>query len=232
MRTDVKVAAISFGVLIVACSDARKDQATGLSEDLKRDLAAASAPGDLAIAPRAFERTRVVSKAEMSRATTPTPRLVASKRRTPKAIRAEAVSRPAPDVVADETVKAEEAMAPAPTPVAVPNATEQEPVVIAQQPTPEPSPTTMPSNTGRGDEGRGEGNGGIGERGRGGGLGGVLGGIIGAVVIRGGHGGIDHCDPRTDGRRRGRMGGLGGILVERPGGLPLPAGRPTFPSRL
>ena len=48
MRTDVKVAAISFGVLLVACSDTRKEQTTGLSEDLKRDLAAAAAPGDLA----------------------------------------------------------------------------------------------------------------------------------------------------------------------------------------
>lgn len=233
MRTDVKVAAISFGVLLVACSDTRRaEQATGLPEDLKRDLAAAAAPGDLAIAPRSYERTRFVSSAEMTRATTPAPRLVASKRRTPKAIRAEAVNKPAPDVVADETVKSDEAMAPAPTPVAVPNATEKEPVVIAQQPVPEPSPTTVPSNTGRGNEGRGEGNGGIGERGSGGGLGGVLAGIIGAVVIRGGHGGVDKCDPRTDGRRGRIGGGMGGILVDRPGGLPLPGGRPTFPTRL
>ena len=31
----------------------------------------------------------------------------------------------------------------------------------------------------------------------------VIGGIIGSVVIRGGMGGVDHCDPRTDGRRGG-----------------------------
>jgi hypothetical protein len=231
MRTDVKVAAISFAVILGACNT-RREQATGLSEDLKRDLAAAAAPaGDLATAPRAYQPTRFVSKVEMTRSTTPTPRLVASKRRTPKALRAEAVKKPAADVVADPTVKAEEAMAPTPTPVAVPNATENAPVAIVQEPTPEPTPTTTPANTGRGDEGRGDGQGGIGERRSGGGLGGILGGIIGAVVIRGGHGGVDKCDPRTDGRRRG--GTIGGGVMDRPDfGLPLPRGRPTFPTRL
>ena len=228
MRTHVKVAAISFAVVLGACNS-RREQTTGLTEDLKRDLAAASASaGDLATAPSAYQRTRFVSKAEMTRATAPAPRLVATKRRTPKAIRAEAVKKPASDVVADETVKSDEAMAPAPSPVAAPNATEEQPVVVVQQPTPEPAPTTTPSNTGRGDEGRGEGQGGIGDRGRGGGLGGLLGGIIGAVVIRGGHGGVDKCDPRTDGRRRGGV-------FDRPdngGGLPLPIPRGTFPTRL
>jgi hypothetical protein len=230
MRTDVKVAAISFAVVLGACNT-RQEQSTGLSEDLKRDLAAASAPGDLATAPRAFERTRFVSKAEMTRATTPSPRLVATKRKTPKAVRAEAVKKPAPDVVADETVKSDVAMAPAPAPVATPNATEEKPIEIVQLPTADQAPATAPSNTGRGDEGRGEGNGGIGDHGRGGGLGGLLGGIIGAVVIRGGHGGVDHCDPRTDGRRR--AGTIGGGMMDRPNfPLPLPTGRTTFPTRL
>ena len=151
MRTDVKVAAISFAVVLGACNT-RQEKATGLSEDLKRDLAAAAAPGDLAGAPSAYQPMRFVSKAEMTRATTPMPRLVATRRKTPKAIRAEAVKKPAPDVVADERVKSDEAMAPAPTPVAAPNATEEQPVVIVQQPTPEPAPTTAPSNTGRGEE--------------------------------------------------------------------------------
>ena len=233
MRTDVKVAAISFGVFIVACSDARKEQTTGLSEDLKRDLAAAAAPaGDLATAPRSYERTRFVSDLELARTTKkPTPRLVASKRRTKPVARAEAVSTPAPDVVENPTVASAEEMAPAPAPTPEPSPS-SEPTVIAQQPVVPQAPSSVPS-AGRGDDGRSTGEGGIGERRSGGGLAGVLGGIIGAVVIRGGHGGIDHCDPRTDGRRGGRMGGpggMGGILVERPGGLPLP--RPTFPSRL
>ena len=79
MRTDVKVAAISFAVVLGACNS-RQEKATGLSEDLKRDLAAASAPGDLATAPRAYERTRFVSEVEMNRANKPVPKVVASKR--------------------------------------------------------------------------------------------------------------------------------------------------------
>ena len=230
MRTDLKVAAISFGVLLVACSDSRQEQATGLSEDLKRDLAAAAAPGDLATAPRTYERTRFVSDVELSRTTkTPTPRMVASKRRTKPVLRAQAVEKPAADVVEDPAVASNEAMAPAPAPEAAPSPS-NEPTVIAQQPVEPSAPASAPT-AGRGDDGRSVGQGGIGERSRGGGLAGVLGGIIGAVVIRGGHGGIDKCDPRTDGRRRG--GGMGGVLVDRPDfGLPLPTGRPTFPTRL
>ena len=230
MRTDVKVAAITFGVLLVACSDTRQEQATGLSEDLKRDLAAAAAPGDFTTAPRAYERTRFVSDIELSRtAKTPTPRLVATKRRTKPVMRAEAVRTPAPDVVENPAVASEEAMAEAPAPAPAPSPS-TEPVVIAQQPAEPGAPASVPT-AGRGDDGRSVGQGGIGERARGGGLGGVLGGIIGAVVIRGGHGGIDKCDPRTDGRRRG--GGMGGVLVDRPDfGMPLPTGRPTFPTRL
>jgi hypothetical protein len=230
MRKDVKVAAISFGVLLVACSDARQEPATGLSEDLKRDLAAAAAPaGDLATAPRAYERTRFVSDIELSRtAKTPAPRPVATKRRTKPVPRPEPVSTPASDVVEDPSVASNEAMAPASAPAPAPSPT-NEPTVIAQQPV-EPSAPAPSPTAGQGDDGRSVGQGGIGERSRGGGLGGVLGGIIGAVVIRGGHGGIDKCDPRTDGRRRG---GMGGVLVGRPDfGLPLPTGRPTFPSRL
>jgi len=229
MRTDLKVAAISFGVLLVACSDSRQEQATGLSEDLKRDLAAAAAPGDLATAPRTYERTRFVSDVELSRTTkTPTPRMVASKRRTKPVLRAQAVEKPAADVVEDPAVASNEAMAPAPAPEAAPSPS-NEPTVIAQQPVEESAPAPAPT-AGRGDDGRSVGQGGIGERSRGGGLGGILGGIIGAVVIRGGHGGVDKCDPRTDGRRRG---GMGGVLVGRPDfGLPMPAGRPTFPTRL
>ena len=57
----------------------------------------------------------------------------------------------------------------------------------------------------------------------GGGWGGLIGGIIGSVVIRGGHGGVDKCDPRTDGRARPP-------ISDRPDfSMPLPIGRPTFP---
>ena len=130
-------------------------------------------------------------------------------------------------MVEDPNVAANEAMAPAPAPTPAPTS-EPEPTVIAQQPAEPMTPAPTPTSGRDGDSG-------IGERRRGGGLGGVLAGVIGAVVIRGGHGGIDHCDPRIDARRRGRMGGpggMGGVLVERPGALPLPSGRPTFPTRL
>jgi len=227
MRTDVKVAAISFAVVLGACNS-RREQTTGLSEDLKRDLAAASASaGDLATAPTSYQRTRFVSDVEMARAKTPAPRPVASKRRTAPVRRAEPVSKPAADVVEEPTVASNEEPAPAPAPTPSPTTT-KEPVVIAQQPTDQAAPAPVPATTGRGDEGRGDGQGGIGERGRGGGLGGILGGIIGAVVIRGGHGGVDKCDPRTDGRRRGGV-------FDRPengGALPFPIPRGTFPTRM
>ncbi|PYP81812.1 MAG: hypothetical protein DMD35_00175 [Gemmatimonadetes bacterium] len=226
MRTEVKVAAISFALVLGACGK-RQEQATGLSDDLKRDLeVASSSSGDLATAPRSYERTRFVSDVEMSRANKPAPRPVATKRHTAPVRRPERVSKPAADVVDEPTVASNEAPAPAPTPVASATTNPPEPTVIAQQPTEEPAPAPAPANGGRGDDGRSVGQGGIGERGHGGGLGGLLGGIIGAVVIRGGHGGVDKCDPRTDGRRRGGM-------MDRPDfGLPLPTGRPTFPTRM
>ena len=224
MRTDVKVATLSLAVVLGACN-ARQEQATGLSEDLKKDLAVASAASDLATAPKSYQRARFVSDIEMSsRTKLPAPKLVASKRRTKPVRRPVPVERPpANDVVEDPKVAANEELAPASA--ATPAATSTpEPVVIVQQPTTETAPAPAPVNPGRGDDGRSVGEGGIGERRGGGGLGGMLGGIIGAVVIRGGHGGVDKCDPRRDGRR-------GGILVQRPDfGMPSPVGRPTFPS--
>ena len=225
MRTDLKVAALSLAVVLGAC-DAREEQSTGLSEDLKRDLAVASAATDLATAPRSYERARFVSDVEMSRAKAPAPRPVASKRRTPPVRRPEPVKSPAEEVVPEPTVASNEEPAPAPAPVAVATETAPEPIVIVQQPTTETAPAPIPVSTGRGDDGRSVGEGGIGERRPGGGLGGVLGGIIGTVVIRGGHGGVDKCDPRTDGRR-----GRGGVIARRPDfGMPSPVGRPTFPT--
>ena len=225
MRTDVKVAALSLAVVLGAC-DERQEAAAVLSEDLKRDLAVASAAGDLATAPRAYERTRFVSDVEMARAKAPAPKVVASKRRTPPVRRPEPVSKPAEEVVEEPTVASNEAPAPEPSPVAVATETAPEPIVIVQQPTTETAPLPIPVSTGRGEDGRSVGEGGIGERRPGGGIAGTLGGIIGAVVIRGGHGGVDKCDPRTDGRR-----GRGGIIARRPDfGMPSPVGRPTFPT--
>jgi len=76
------------------------------------------------------------------------------------------------------------------------------------------------------------GSGAVGGGSRGGGLGGIgeaIGTIIGVAVIRGGGGGIDHCDPRTDGRARG---GRFPIYMPPPGGGRMPPGGvnpPRFP---
>jgi hypothetical protein len=220
MRTDVKVAALSLAILAGACGT-RKEQTTGLTEDLKKDLAMASAPAsDLATAPNSYQRMRFVSAVEQARSSTPAKRPVATKRRTAPVRRPEAVSKPANDVVDEPAVAASETPAATPAPEAV--TTVSEPVVINQQPAAEPAPVPVATgNNGSGGDGE------IGERRRGrgiGGLGGIFGGIIGAVVIRGGHGGVDKCDPRTDGRNRPPM-------IERPDfGLPLPTGQ-TFPAR-
>ena len=226
MRTDVKVATLSLGVLLGACGT-RQEESTGLSEDLKKDLAVASAPAtELATAPTSYQRMRFVSDVERARANTPAKVRVATKRRTPPVRRPEAVAKPAPDVVEEPTVKANEEVAMAPAPEPVQAAPVSEPVVIAQQPSePAPVPVATPGN-GRVGDGIGDGELGERRRGRGiGGLGGILGGMIGAVVIRGGHGGVDKCDPRTDGRRNRPP------MIDRPDfGLPLPTGQ-TFPSR-
>ena len=217
----VKVATLSLAVLAGACGTSKEQSAT-LPEDLQKDLAAASAPAsDLATAPRNFEPTRVVSAMERGVTATTAKTIVATKKRTKPVHRPQPKSKPA-ESLADATEIGTSASLPTPTvtPSAAPVATAPEPVVIAQKPSAVPAvvPAANPD---------GEGDGGMGARRRGGGiggLGGVLGGIIGGVVIRGGHGGVDKCDPRTDGRR-------GGIFIERPTyGMPLPSG--TFPRRM
>ena len=220
MRKHVKVATLSLAVFAAACGTSKEQSAT-LPEDLQKDLAAASAPAsDLATAPKSFEPTRFVSEMERTTGTTRVKTIVATKRRTKPVRRPDPVSKPA-EVVAAAEVAGTTEMAPAPTVAPAPAAlpTIPEPVATTPEPGAEPAPSPVPTRGGSGD-------GGIGERRRGrgiGGLGGLLGGIIGGVVIRGGHGGVDKCDPRTDGRG-------GGIFIQGPNmGMPLPTG--TFPRR-
>jgi len=217
----VKVATLSLAVLAGACSTG-KEQTAALPEDLQKDLAvASSSASDLTTAPRSFEPTRVVSAMERGVTAKRAKSIVATKKRTKPVRRPQPVSKPAESLADAEEVGTSAALpTPTVTPSSAPVATAPEPVVIGQRPAPDPAviPAANPS---------GEGDGGMGARRRGGGiggLGGILGGIIGGVVIRGGHGGVDKCDPRTDGRR-------GGIFVERPTyGMPLPSG--TFPRRI
>src|SRR3954468_20950511 len=67
MRTDFKVASLTLALALSACSRREEPTAT-LSDDLKRDLAAAtSATGDLATAPQSYKRMRFVSDVEMAK---------------------------------------------------------------------------------------------------------------------------------------------------------------------
>ena len=223
MRKHVKVATLSLAVFVAACGTSREKTAA-LPDDLQKDLAAASAPAsDLAAAPRKFEPTRVVSAMERTTATTRIKTVARTKRRTKPMLRPEPVNKPAEMVAAADEAGTTE-MAPAPAAKAPAGAdvpTIPEPVATAPEPGAEPASAPVPTQGGSGTGGIGSGRrgGGIG------GLGGIFGGIIGAVVIRGGHGGVDRCDPRTDGR--GRRGGI--VIMGPNSGMPLPTG--TFPRR-
>lgn len=219
MRTDFKVASLTLALALSACSRREEPTAT-LPDDLKRDLAvASSASGDLATAPQSYQRMRFVSDVELPKKTEPAHRPSVAKRPIrPTVRRSPKAEQPLPEPAREPEATAV-AVAPAPVPAA--EAPIPEPVVIAQRPTPDYTPSTIPASL--------PSDGGIGERRRGGGvggLGGILGGIIGGVVIRGGHGGVDKCDPRTDGRGRRPP------IFDQPNtGMPLPTGRsfPTIP---
>lgn len=179
----------------IACGTKQEQSAT-VDADLQQDLAAAGASDTaLALASADYQRMRFVSAVEQVQPAVPSkkPATTSQPSRAPKpkprAKRAPAPApTPEPQVVAtvdapepEPEVQQTQSEAPAP-----------EPVVIAQQPSPEPSRAPVGSGS----------DGGAGNRGNGGGWGGIIGGIIGSVVIRGGMGGVDHCDPRTDGRAR------------------------------
>jgi len=210
MRTDFKVASLALGLALSACSRREEPTAT-LSDDLKRDLAvASSSTSDLATAPQNYQRMRFVSDVELPK-TEPAHRPSVSKKpirpviqRSPKAVEPLPEPAKAPEVIAVVNKPAPAPASEAPIP---------EPVVIAQRPTPDYTPANQPSSM--------PSDGGMGERRRGGGvggLGGILGGIMGGVVIRGGHGGVDKCDPRTDGRGRAP------VFDNPVSGMPIPMG--------
>lgn len=179
---------LSIAIVLAACGTS-PEKSAALPDGLEKDLAVASASsGDLAIARQSYQRMRFVSGVEQTHA---------AKAPRPKAVRhvTRPTPRPEPTSVASNDVAPDPmaAMAqdePAPTPTVEASAPEA-PTVIAEAPVPAPSnePASAPgaSTVGAGDHGNG------------GGLGGIL-GAIGAAVIRGGAVGVDHCDPRHDGR--------------------------------
>jgi hypothetical protein len=206
MRSNWNVLALTLAVVVASCTEP-KEPAPTITDDLKRDLAAASASTELA--PRKFERTRFVSTIEQSRPGVPSRTAAPTVARAAHAehdmtTHTAPAAEPAPQPVAAEAVATLEAETPAA--VTTPAASAPEPSVVIVQGAPrEPEPIRVSvdrTGTMIGDDGVG-------------GLGGLIGpsdGIAGAV-IRGGHGGVDKCDPR-----------------EHAGGRPaMPtSGRPTF----
>jgi hypothetical protein len=179
-------------LLAAACSG--KDRSA--DDELKKDLALAASDG-LGMAPA--PRTGIISADEIGPAATP-------KAQTRKAPR-KGTARPRQAVI-EPTVAEEKAtevaLEPAPTPTVIaaspsPTTTDPEPIPT---PRPRPIPVEVPTGAGSGGaSGDGSGTGTGDARGGGPDIGTVIGTVIG-VIIRGGMAGEDHCDPRTDGRRR------------------------------
>lgn len=224
MNKLVKLSVLPVAAFAVACGRGKSPEQTALTADLKRDLEAASSSGvELASTARDYQPTRFVSSIESPRSSAPVRRRnvrrpVATHSAAPEQQTAKTPD-PAPEnkVEIAEIEQSTEAPAPAidtPTNVAV---------------SPRPTPVgAAPATQDAGSGGSGGGS-------RGGGLGGIgeaIGTVIGVVVVRGGAGGIDHCDPRTDRRPRNgpvslpdpRFPARGGTTVDNP----FPR-RPTFP---
>jgi hypothetical protein len=216
MRRYTTVATLSITFLLGACG--RPQQAADLPDDLKNDLAAAAVGGGaLTIAPQSRQPMRFVSDVEQWKGRRPV--------KLPKAARHPVRHEAEP--VAEESMD----MGTVPVVAVASESTIPEPIAAtpAREPTTAIVPSSQPSS-----EAVGSGSDGVGDRGHGGGLGGLLGGIIGTVVLRGGHGGIDKCDPRTDGRRPPIVGGgpyetdgrARTPVPDRPDfGVPVPTGR-------
>jgi hypothetical protein len=224
VRTIVRFAAIPAMAALAACGGDQGDTTSSLPDDLKKDLAAASASGlELASTARGYQPTRFVSAIESPTNAAPERRAVA-KRRVPKPpTNVEPQQETTPDPVPEPTVEVAET--PAPTPVEAP-APALDPAPVVTRPTPVQASYPSSSGNGESDVGRG-GSGSI--------PGEVIGGIIG-VVIRGGSGGIDHCEPRGGRRPNGGVAypgtggpliGMGGIGTSGPNRPRM--GRPTFP---
>ena len=202
-----KISALSLVLVLGACSR-RDEKAAVLPDDLKQDLARAAAGSDLALSTQAYQRARFVSTIEQAH--TAKPELRPKKARSP--MRAMVAHRSHTANTTEDAPMPEMTMASAaPEPEATPAAPTPEPAV---ETVPQPAPSPV-QQAGAGAEIA------IGNRGHGGGLGGFL-GAIGGVIIRGGIGSVDKCDPRHEGRE-GTM-----VMIGRPD-FGSPIGRGTFP---
>lgn len=190
MRRLIQWTLIPVAIVAVACKGDKPTQAK-MSEDLKRDLQLVSVTQDIKISP-----DEIAPKAQQELAIRPKrapsgPKVVRTETPT---VMASATPAEAAEIKSD--LPEIQVMASAPAPSETPDATDAPPLARpAALPAPSyPTADAIPANSGSS---------------RGGGLGGILTG----VVIRGGVVGDDHCDPRTDGRRRppGQVIGTGDI---------------------
>ena len=166
------------GVSVALLAAACSGPGQSVDEGLRKDLELAStaSPITLASSPKGAQ---VVSAIER---TAPAPRRIAPSQR---AVRHTPAPSPVQAPVEVEAADVSDEVEPAPVEVA------EVPQEVAPVPSARPRPVESPgAGGGYGDIGGGRGDG--------------IGTIIG-VVLRGGHAGVDDCDPRVDGRR-GRGG--------------------------
>jgi hypothetical protein len=220
----LKLSLLPVAALGVACGQGESSNDSALNAELKRDLEAASAASvELASTARDYQQTRVVSAIESPRASAPVRRRNV---RRPVAVPAAALedeTSKTPDPAPETKVEIAE---PEPAPAEAPAPSVDTPTNVAV--TPRPTPVgSAPASTevGRGGSGGGSGGGGLG------GIGEAIGTVIGVVIVRGGTGGVDHCDPRTD--RRPTNGPLALPNPRYPAGAGVPIAvndrRPRFP---
>ena len=200
MRTVMRSSMLAVGlsaVVLAACGRNGASPNRTISDDLKRDLQAAST-SDLNLASQQAGKSFALT--EIGEQSAPAPAKVLRKAAGPKAVRSKAPTvkaSPENSVAAEAAQPTTQSVAQAPSPEPAPTTEAPAPAV------PRPSPTPVDPNAGQGAPGRDGGGSSAGNGG--GGIGAVLGGIFGAV-IRGGVVDGDHCDPRSDGRH-GRHGG-------------------------
>ena len=226
MHKVFKLSVLPVAAFAVACGRGKSSDDTALNAELKRDLEAASAASvELASTARDYQQTRVVSAIESPRASAPVRRRNV---RRPVAVPAAALedeTSKTPDPAPQTKVEIAE---PEPAPAEAPAPSVDTPTNVAV--TPRPTPVgSAPASTdaGQGGVGGGSGGGGLG------GIGEAIGTVIGVVIVRGGAGGVDHCDPRTD--RRPTNGPLALPNPRYPAGAGVPIlvndPRPRFPGR-
>ena len=196
MRTVLSssIMAVGLSAVVLAACGRNGTPNRQMSDDLKRDLQLATTSGlDLA----SQQRSKAFPLTEIPQSSSPSPAPTLKKAAGPKAVRSKhptVKASPEPSVVANAEEPQVEIAQREPSPTTEPAPEPAAPAV------PRPSPTATDPN-GEGAHGH-SGNGPTAGAGDGGGS--VIGTIFG-VILRGGIGDGDHCDPRTDSRRGRRI---------------------------